>query len=166
MPLEAINLEPVQILFSFALMIVGSFWGYFLNRILDQKSLPKIEASRRRSLRGCWHGVYKQDYNHKRPSVEIPIEIELKVGPRKVTGVMFVSDTSRFEFNLEGAFYHNKYLRLSYTAHGETEDVIDFGALFLVLGDIPNKMAGNVAGYGSMTEGLISGTVSLVKKVN
>lgn len=79
---------------------------------------------------------------------------------------MIVSENMEYEFDLEGAFYHNKYLRLHYTASGKTESAVDFGSIFLVLGDFPNKISGKLAGYGSISEALISGSLSFEKQNN
>ncbi len=157
-------MELTQVIFSIAMTVVGSFWGYYLTRTLDKRSLPKIEASRRRAMEGHWVGEFHQQASLNRPATTINIHLEIQAGRRQVTGKMWVEDNSKFEFKIQGAFYHNRYLRLNYTAFGESESAIDFGSLFLILGDFPKKMHGNLAGYGSLSETLIAGTLELTKQ--
>lgn len=153
----------IEILFALTITIVGSFWGFYLNRFLEKRHLPKITAARQKALSGEWKGIYTQERNESREKRDFSIVLSLDAGPRLVTGVMHVVEENEFQFHTEGSFYHNKYLRLSYTASGDTENAIDFGSIFLVLGDYPNKMSGKLAGYGSISENLISGSIVLEK---
>ncbi len=66
-------------------------------------------------------------------------------------------------FKFKDLFYYNRYLRLTYTTTDETEDTIDFGSVFLILGDVPTSMVGKIVGYGSISQTLISGTMQLEK---
>ena len=125
--------------------------------------MPKITTARQKALTGTWSGKCIQDQSTKRESQELTFKLELNAGRRRISGILYVEDTNDFQFSIEGAFYHNKYLRLNYTAHGATEDAIDFGSIFLVLGDFPNKMNGKLVGYGSISEAIISGTVEFIK---
>lgn len=156
-------MSPIEVAFAIGLAVASSFWGYYLHRALEKRQLPRISDARRKSITGNWAGVYYQDANEKRDAQEIRVSLELTAGSRLVTGMMRISDAADFQFHVEGAFYHDRYLRLNYTASGATEHAIDFGAIFLVLGDLPDKMSGKVAGYGSISESLISGVVDLKK---
>jgi len=153
----------IEITFAVALTITGSFFGFYLNRALEKRYLPKITSARQKAISGVWEGTYKQEDSEKRDEQNISFKLTLNAGSRTVTGLMSVVDTTNFEFHVEGSFYHNKYLRLNYTASGITEDAIDFGSIFLILGDYPNKMAGKLVGYGSISETLISGIIELNK---
>jgi len=78
---------------------------------------------------------------------------------------MQMTDDEDFEFLIEGAFYHDKYLRLNYTATGCSCHAIDFGTLFLVVDAYPKKMLGELSGYGSITDGLISGKIQVNRRI-
>jgi hypothetical protein len=155
----------IEIIFALALTVAGSFWGFYLNRYLEKRHLPKITAARQKAISGEWIGIYAQDENDNRERKDLSIVLRLDAGPRLVNGLMIVSEETKFQFHIEGSFYHNKYLRLNYIASGDTEYAIDFGSIFLVLGDYPNKMTGKLAGYGSISEALISGSISLEKNI-
>ena len=156
----------IEIIFAIVLTMVGSIWGFYINGALEKRRLPKITSARQKAISGTWVGTYKQAESKNREKQDISIKLTLNAGSRLVTGIMLVTDTAEFQFHIEGSFYHNKYLRLNYTASGVTEDAIDFGSVFLVLGDYPNKMAGKLAGYGSISESLISGSIELNKHNN
>ncbi len=153
-----------EVLFAVALTIAGSFWGFYLNRFLERKSLPKITLARRKAISGKWIGKYAQDDNINRERKDLSIELELNAGSREIKGKMIVEEERlKFEFSILGSFHHNKYLSLNYTASEETAGAIDFGSIFLSLGDFPDKMTGKVAGYGSISEALISGDIHVEK---
>jgi len=149
----------IDIVFAFVFIIVG----FYVTRALEKRHLPKITTARQKAITGEWNGIYKQENNDNREGCELSIKMNLSAGSRLVVGVMTVSEETKFEFNIDGSFYHNKYLRLNYTASGETESAVDFGSIFLVLGDFPNKMSGRLAGYGSVSESLISGVITMEK---
>jgi len=156
----------MEILVDFVFAFAFIFIGYYVTRALEKRQLPKIETARQKAISGKWSGIYKQEANEKRDGCELSIDMDLKAGPRKIVGTMIVSEDMEYEFDIEGAFYHNKYLRLHYTASGKTESAVDFGSMFLVLGDFPNKMSGKLAGYGSVSETLITGNLMIEKHNN
>ena len=140
--------------------------GFYITRYLEKRHLPKIAIARQKAITGKWHGVYRQEPNDNREGCELSINLDLNAGPRSIIGTMSVSEDVLYEFNIEGSFYHNKYLRINYTASGKTESAVDFGSIFLVLGDFPNKMSGKLAGYGSVSEALITGGLTIEKNNN
>lgn len=150
-------------LLNIVFFLLGPFFGFFVSFWLEKQRLPRITSARREAITGTWEGVFEQEKNERREPQKIAIKLQLKAGSRSVTGVMSVKDNAVFRFDVDGAFYHNRYLRLNYIACGETENAIDFGAVFLILGDFPNKMVGKLAGYGSISETLIAGVVALKK---
>ncbi len=156
-------MEITQIIFAIVMAIIGSFMGFYITRFLEKRHLPKITKARQKAINGKWEGTYKQDANKHREEKALKIEFILEALPRKIIGKMIVEDEKKYTFSIEGPFYHNKYLRLNYTASNETEFAIDFGSIFLVLGDYPDTMDGKIAGYGSMSRALISGNVSIKK---
>jgi hypothetical protein len=141
------------------LTLVGSIAGFYINRGLEKLHLPKI--GRRDAISGEWEGIYHQEANEKREAQDIALRLSLKAGSRAIKGSLDIRDEEDFEFDIEGAFYHERYLRLNYTTTGSSATTIDFGAMFLVLADRPDSMSGRLAGYGSQSSGLISGTVEL-----
>ncbi len=154
-------MSPIEIVFAVTLTLVGSITGFYINRGLENLHLPKIGRKRRQAISGDWEGVYHQAANEKREAQEIAFRLSLKAGSRAIKGRLDVRDTTDYEFGIEGAFYHERYLRLNYTAVGSSAHAIDFGSMFLVLADYPDHMSGLLAGYGSLSEGLINGTVEL-----
>jgi hypothetical protein len=152
----------IDIVFAFVFIVVG----FYITRALEKRHLPKITASRKKAISGEWAGVFRQDQNENREEKEFPIKLTLIAGTRSITGIMVVDENATFEFRVDGTFYHNKYLRLNYTASGVTEAAVDFGSIFLVLGDYPDRMTGKLAGYGSISESLISGPLTLEKHTN
>ncbi|MEJ2453645.1 MAG: hypothetical protein P8103_05755 [Candidatus Thiodiazotropha sp.] len=154
-------MSPIEIAFAVTLTLVGSIAGFYINRGLENLHLPKIGRTRRQAISGDWEGVYHQQANEKREAQEIVFRLSLKAGSRAIKGRLEIRDNTDYEFDIEGAFYHERYLRLNYTAAGSSAASIDFGAMFLVLADRPDTMSGLLAGYGSLSEGLINGTVDL-----
>ena len=152
-----------EIILSIVSTIVGIIGGGYFSRFLEMSYLPKITAARRIALSGKWKGMYLQEKNEKRAKQNIPVEVTLNAGSRRVTGIMQLKDGSDFQFDVEGSFSHDMYLRLNYSASGATKDAIDFGVIFIKLGQFPNKMTGKLAGSGSISETLISGSVELTK---
>lgn len=150
----------INIVVAFAFIFIG----FYVTRALEKRHLPKIALARRKAISGKWFGVYHQDSNKNRDGHDLAITLEIEAGARLIVGRMTVEEDAIYEFSVEGSFYHNKYLRLNYTASGNTESAVDFGSMFLVLGDFPNKIAGKLAGYGSVSEALISGTLVLEKQ--
>lgn len=82
---------------------------------------------------------------------------------------MLVRDKQDFTFSIDGAFYHDRFVRLNYTPSEASSDWIDFGACLMVLGDLPDTMDGSLTGWGSISRTFISGDLELRKiseKVN
>ena len=156
----------VEILIDVVLALVFIVVGFYITRALEKRHLPKIAVARQKAITGKWFGVYRQEDNDNREGCELSIKMYLKAGSRSIIGTMTVSEDTEYEFNIEGSFYHNKYLRLNYTASGKTESAVDFGSMFLVLGDFPDKMSGKLAGYGSVSESLISGNLAIERYNN
>ncbi len=154
----------IDVYFNLGLAVATLFAGYYLNRHLDERSLPKISRARRKSLSGTWQGIYRQDSSNGRAALELALSVTLTAGRRTVHGAMEVMDAGvTFEFRVAGSFHHDEYLRLTYDAVGKTEHAKDFGVVFLRLNGLANGLAGRIAGYGSVSEALISGTVELRK---
>ncbi len=93
-----------EIIFAIGLTIGGSFWGFYLNRILEKRYLPKMTKARQKTISGTWNGVYYQDKNDNRSEQEIPIIFELKAYPRIIKGKMFVDDINKYVFQVQGPF--------------------------------------------------------------
>lgn len=154
----------VEIFIDIGFAFVFLFIGYYLTRALDKHHLPRIEVARQELITGKWSGVYSQEANKNKEGCELPIFMELKAGPKLITGTMIVSDRKEYEFNVEGIFYYQRYLRLNYSAAGKSKTAIDLGVLFLELDDaIEEKIIGKLAGYGSDSKTLISGSLSINK---
>jgi hypothetical protein len=153
-----------DVFFNVGLATVTLFAGYYLNRFLDGRTLPKIGRARRKSLTGAWSGTYRQAGAGARPALSLPLKVNIKAGRRAVTGDMTVTDAEvTFEFTIAGSFHHDEYLRLTYDAVGKTEQAKDFGVVFLRLNSLANGLAGSIAGYGSVSEAMIAGSVELKK---
>lgn len=151
------------ILLAVATTILGSIFGVYFQRVIERQSLPFIDYSRRKALNGEWSGVFQQQQNTRREALSLQVRITLKSSSRSVKGTMIVSDTSEFEFGLEGAFIHARFLRLNYSSIGKSSEAIDFGTLLLMLADYPNKMSGSLCGYGSISEQIVNGSIILNK---
>lgn len=155
----------IEILISLAFTGIGIIGGYAFQRIADRRQYLAIATPRQRKLTATWTGTVQQVATDDRAAVELPITLELQAGSRTIRGSAKIEDEGRlFEFDVDGAFLSGSYLRLNYSAEKSPSAALDFGVLFLRVGDIPETMTGRLVGYGSITNSLINGTVEVKRQ--
>jgi hypothetical protein len=94
------------------------------------------------------------------------VDLEITAGRKAVTGkawsrVDIDGQQISVDFDLVGGFFHDRFLKLNYRNLNPAN--IQFGAIILELASDPKKMNGVYAGYGSISDGLVSGTVELAR---
>jgi hypothetical protein len=159
----------VEILSFLGTAVVSTIVGIYVTRLHNTIKIPFLTSERKRSLRGCWHGIYKQDENSKRKATDLELELHLEPKLKIIQGKMIVKEINRktssfdntYRFEVIGYFLHDRFLQLNYKCCGKSSKAIDIGSLFLKVSDSGGEMHGRLAGWGSISEDVISGTITL-----
>jgi hypothetical protein len=159
----------IEILSFLGTAVVSTIIGIYVTRLHNTIKIPFLTNERKRSLRGHWHGIYKQDANSKRTATDLQIELSLEPKLKLIQGKMIVKELSKktnnydniYRFEVAGYFLHDRFLQLTYKCCGKSSKAVDIGSLFLKVSDSGGEMHGRLAGWGSISEDVISGTVTL-----
>jgi hypothetical protein len=139
--------------------IVSPIITYVVTRMYDQRGLGKIKG-RRRAMVGSWKGDIVQEIDGK--SVSMNLEITFTAGKRVIEGTgEFISQTTNQVTRLKftGGFYHEQFVKLDYANPDEL--IVQFGCSILKLSSDGRTLEGRYVGYGSLSDRIILGEVSL-----
>jgi hypothetical protein len=142
-----------------AAAIIVPFTTY-LTKVYEQRFLEPISRSRRDALIGKWQGTVNQ------PPSNATVTIYLNASRKKITGkadlnINFQGQPYFITLVFTGGFFHDRFLKLDY--RNTNRGTIQFGAMLLELPAHPVTMTGQYVGYGSLSEGFVSGNILLTK---
>jgi hypothetical protein len=144
--------------------IVASLVTVVATKAHDYRFLQPMLADRRKALVGNWHGEAVQ--------AELTATVELRLGAsgKNVTGVaelqfVFGGTDRHLILDLTGGFLHDQFLKLDYTKKDD-DGAIQFGTLVVELGADARTMVGRYVGYGSISDRIVSGEMSLKKRIS
>jgi hypothetical protein len=146
--------------------LTSAFATWIAKRIYDTRVLHSVSRDRRSVLNGRWLGQIYQERGPEGKEISLRLSIDFIVSRKKVSGngvVWVVVDGKETEerFLLEGGFLHDQFLQLSY--RNVRGFVLQFGAVTFRLSSSGESLKGKYAGYGSLTEGVVSGCAELRK---
>jgi len=142
--------------------IVGPIATFFAMKAYEGRFLEPLQADRKRALAGQWRGTIVQT------SLMSDLSVSLEVSGRKITGaaeLRFVlkGQDRHLVLRLVGGFLHDKFLKLDYTKKNN-DGSIQFGSLIVELSSDARTLHGEYVGYGSITNAIVSGAISLSKE--
>jgi len=143
--------------------LIAPITTYIATRLYDQRSLQKLDGSRR-ALLGKWRGELIQEYEGK--PVAVVIDLEFTAANKKIEGVAEVDDfragRPRDKLKLEGGFRVDRYIKLDY----ENRDpaVFQFGTFVAKLQPDGKTLKGHFVGYGYVTDRILHGEATLLKQ--
>jgi len=148
---------PLSVLLSFCLAHLFS---------KDRLQRSKITKARGLALTGKWRGTLTQEASSKDGPMEGELEFDLRCGRRTVrgSGVLwrsFDGHERAISFGLKGGFLFERFLRMEYG--NDKGHVVQFGSVVTELVSEGDRLRGRFVGYGSMSEDIVSGTISLTK---
>lgn len=146
--------------------IVTSILTLFLKQYIDNRTKLRIPAGRRRAITGHWEGMAHQEPGPNGQPIDFAVTVELTAGRKTISGrltIRFELDGKREQarFNVTGGFFHGYFLQLNYTPRDEA--TIQFGSVILELDAAGKRLKGRFAGYGKITQTVVSGTAELEK---
>lgn len=124
-------------------------------------------------LNGIWGGTACQYQvpNCMSLPLNFPVLLEFSAGRKRISGVLTIGvelslpyDSYNAEFDCTGGFYYGSFLQLNYMARDKS--TMQFGSVILKLSGCGNILEGRFAGYGKITEDIVSGTVRLKRGFN
>lgn len=139
----------------------GGLVTFFVTKLYEQRHLLAISSDRKKSLVGRWKGKVCQ------PNIsEYDIELTLSVTKHKVSGEARLEHlegeaTRIVKLSLDGGFLYEKFLKLDYKNTDSSN--IQFGSITLEVSSNSKRMQGKFSGYGSTTESVVGGDMSLEK---
>jgi len=143
-------------LISGGVAIVAPITTYVATRIYDRRGLGRI-VGRRRALIGTWKGNILQDNSQ---FGEALLTMTFSSSGKVIEGdceLIYPIENQLIKLRFTGGFYHERFVKFDYTNLDEL--VVQFGAAILTLAADGKSLEGRFVGYGSQTNGIVSGTV-------
>ncbi|TAN42586.1 MAG: hypothetical protein EPN22_12530 [Nitrospirae bacterium] len=144
--------------------LVIAIAGYIASKAIEYRGLYNIPKPRRDALKGRWEGTAAQHAGPEGPPSEYRVVIQFSIFWKFVRGVAFYElDNQKTHLKLFGGFYDNHILRLNY--RNERAAVIQYGLVLLDFSSDTNQLNGSFLGYGHVHEQIVTGEISLERKL-
>lgn len=135
----------------------------FVKHRLAQRKMPTIASNRLEALQGKWEGTIHQEDSPKGP-LDGTLTIVFSVARKEVMGkaeqtIAWGSERLQQSFGLSGAFYHSRFLNLTYSS--TLASAVHFGTFLLEFSDAGDELTGRFLSYGPKSERIVCGTVIL-----
>ena len=155
--------DVVAAIITASVALVAPVLTLVFKQAYDRRTLGNIKG-RRKAVIGTWKGTISQEINHK--LTDFNLEIIFTAGKKIVQGdAAFISPTNNELTKLKfiGGFYHDKFIKFEYKNPDEL--IIQFGSSILDLSADGRSLTGKFIGYGSVTNMIINGEVTLKRVV-
>lgn len=117
---------------------------------------------RRRAIVGAWSGMAEQPNLPPGEKSPFPVGFSFNLRWKFISGTAWYDQPIPAKtVHFKGGFYDNQYLRIDFT-HNKV-DVIHFGTILLKLSADAGSLTGNFVAYGSKSEKITHGSISLKK---
>lgn len=144
--------------------LISSIVTIFIKKYIENRGLKSSSVRRQRALKGVWSGEINQTafFEHKNKSY--PIKIEINPHRKEVFGYASWSiDGFENKVDIKGHYYNERFLAVEY--RNVDINKVHFGFLILELSADNESLRGEFLGYGSKSERLISGKMTLRKVI-
>ena len=148
---------------SGSVAIASPLITYVVTRMIDRRKLKDI-TGRRKAVIGSWQGNLVQEMSGTVFTIEL--EMTFVAGKKTIEGRSefynpITNQITRLRFT--GGFYHEQFVKLDYTNTDEL--VVQFGCSILKLSADGRSLEGSYVGYGSVTNQIVVGKVTLHRTV-
>ena len=133
-----------------------------IKKQLDQQDLPRVSAERRSAIAGTWTGTVHQDSEENRPEASFRITMQLTIKGKLIIGRGdFDNENRHISVTCRGGFLEASYIKIDY--RDKNPEVVRYGTAVGNLSAEANRLTGKFLGYGTITEGLVTGHFELHK---
>lgn len=138
---------------------LGGLITFFLMKYYEQRQLLPVGSARKKALCGDWKGQVIQ-----RSIGSYEIEMSLAFKGHKIIGKGWLRHNEKnliISLDMEGGFLYENFLKLDYKNADSAH--IQFGSMIFEISPTSRKMKGKFSGYGSISEAVVGGDISLEK---
>lgn len=128
-----------------------------------------LSLQKGRAIAGQWRGTLSPHRPVEGLPAALPFDVALSVQSSRVTGTGRLTDPAYrplvgTDYRLNGVVHYSRFLQLDYVS--AMPGRIQFGSVVLEIDNTGDRMAGKLAGFGAVSQAIVTADVELTKQAD